>query len=85
VDEIMGEDPDAFILLTKLMRHHWGRPFVVANAMATIMPPKGWTTKRFASARKYLETRGHIKLVFPATRSAPANYAWPQRALAGQN
>jgi hypothetical protein len=85
VDEIMGEDPDAFILMTKLMRTHWGREFVVANAMAKIMPSKGWTVKRFASARKYLETRGHIKLVLPATRSAPARYAWPNKRLAGQN
>jgi hypothetical protein len=85
VDEIMGEDPDAFILMTKLMRTHWGREFVVANAMAKIMTSKGWTVKRFASARKYLETRGHIKLVLPATRSAPARYAWPNKRLAGQN
>jgi hypothetical protein len=68
VDEVMGENPDAFLLLTKLMRTHWGRAFVVANAMARIMPPKGWTVKRFASARKYLETRGHIKLVTPAVQ-----------------
>jgi hypothetical protein len=85
VDEIMGENPDAFLLMTKLMRAHWGRAFVVANAMAKIMPAKGWTVKRFASARKYLETRGHIRLVLPATRSAPAKYAWPNKPLAGQN
>jgi hypothetical protein len=85
VDEIMGENPDAFLLMMKLMRTHWGRAFVVANAMAKIMPPKGWTVKRFASARKYLETRGHIKLVLPATRSTPATYAWPNGRLAGQN
>jgi Bifunctional DNA primase/polymerase, N-terminal/Primase C terminal 1 (PriCT-1) len=85
VDEVMGENPDAFLLLTKLMRTHWGRAFVVANAMAKIMPSRGWTVKRFASARKYLETRGHIKLVLPATRSTPATYAWPNRRLAGQN
>lgn len=85
VDEVMGENPDAFLLLTKLMRTHWGRAFVVANAMARIMPPKGWTVKRFASARKYLETRGHIKLVMPATRSTPATYAWPNKRLGSQN
>jgi hypothetical protein len=85
VDEIMGEDPDAFLLMTKLMRTHWGRTFVVANAMAKIMPSKGWTVKRFASARKYLETKGHIKLVLPATRSTPATYAWPNKRLASQN
>ena len=34
VDDLLDRNPDAFILLTILRRHHWGRDFVVANAMA---------------------------------------------------
>ena len=48
IDELIGESQDAFILLTRLQRHHWGRNFVLANAMANQL---GWTRKRFAAAR----------------------------------
>ena len=34
IDELIGESQDAFVLLTLLQRHHWGRSFVLANAMA---------------------------------------------------
>jgi hypothetical protein len=78
VDGLLHEKPDAFILLTKLRRHHWGRDFVVANAMAKTMSDRGWTTKRFASARGELERRGCLKKVRPASRkNGPALYTWP--------
>jgi hypothetical protein len=80
IDEVMSENPDAFILLTKLRRCHWARPFVVANGMAVLMPPKGWTVKRLASARGYLERNGYIQLIRNAGRgSGPALYRWPTR------
>jgi hypothetical protein len=48
IDELIGESQDAFILHTLLKRHHWGRDFAVANAMADQL---GWTRKRFAGRR----------------------------------
>jgi hypothetical protein len=84
IDEVMAESPDAFILLTKLRRHHWARPFVVANAMAEVMPPDGWPVKRLAAARSYLERNGYIQQIRNAGRGiGPALYKWPPRK-AGQ-
>jgi hypothetical protein len=62
IDELIGESQDAFILLTLLQRHHWGREFVVANAMADQL---GWSRKRFASARALLLKRGFLETVRP--------------------
>jgi hypothetical protein len=76
VDELIGESQDAFVLLTLLQRHHWGRNFVLANAMADQL---GWTRKRFAAARTLLQTFGFIQLVVPASFRSPALYrlgAW---------
>lgn len=78
VDDLMMKHPDAFLLRTILQRHHWGRDFVAANKMAEMMPGGGWTTKRFAAARKVLEDGGYIKLVRRASKKAgPALYRWP--------
>jgi hypothetical protein len=71
---MLRRDPDAFILLTLLRRHHWGREFVVANAMATTMPPNGWPRKRFAETRSRLETYGEIEMVRRPKRHSPAVY-----------
>ena len=76
IDELIGESQDAFILLTLLQRHHWGRSFVLANAMADQL---GWTRKRFAAARTLLERLGFIQMVAPASFRSPAVYrlgAW---------
>lgn len=74
IDGLLNSDPDAFMLLTVLRRHHWGRQFVVANAMATTMP-RGWTRKRFAAARQNLITVGEIEEIRPASRQrGPALY-----------
>ena len=76
IDELIGESQDAFVLLTLIQRHHWGRNFVLANAMADEL---GWARKRFAAARALLETLGLIKLVAPASFRSPAVYrlcAW---------
>jgi hypothetical protein len=76
IDELIGESQDAFILLTLLQRHHWGRSFVLANAMADQL---GWTRKRFAAARTLLERLAFIQMVAPASFRSPAVYhlgAW---------
>jgi hypothetical protein len=49
IDELIGEHQDAFVLLTLFQRYHWGRSFVLANAMADQL---GWSRKRFAAARR---------------------------------
>ena len=76
IDELIGESQDAFILLTLIQRHHWGRSFVLANAMADQL---GWTRKRFAFARTLLQALGFVQMVAPASFRAPAFYrlgAW---------
>jgi hypothetical protein len=75
VDTLLQDDPDAFMLLTKLRRHHWRRPFVIANAMAEEMPGGGWRRQRLAVARRRLEQGGHIEQLRPASKQAgPALY-----------
>jgi hypothetical protein len=79
VDELIGESQDAFVLFSLLQRHHWGRNFVLANAMADQL---GWTRKRFAEARQLLQALGLIQLVAPAAYRTPAVYrlgAWGGR------
>jgi hypothetical protein len=79
IDELIGKNQDAFVLLALLQRHHWGRNFVLANAMADQL---GWSRKRFAATRMLLHTRGFIKLVMPASFRSPAIYrlgAWGSR------
>ena len=71
IDELMGESQDAFVLLTLLQRYHWGRNFVLPNAMADQL---GWTRKRFAAARSPLQGLGFIQLVVPASFRSPAVY-----------
>jgi hypothetical protein len=76
VDEMLDEHPDAFILYTKLRRHHWGlrQGFHVANEMAKSMSSRGWTIKRLAAARGYLLRRGKIKLIRCARKGCAALY-----------
>ena len=69
IDELIGKNQDAFVLLTMLQRHHWGRSFVLANAMADQL---GWSRKRFAATRALLRALGFIQLVVPASFRSPA-------------
>ena len=71
IDELIGESQDAFVLLTLLQRHHWGRGFALANVMAEQL---GWTRKRFAAARILLQALGFIQLMIPASFRSPAIY-----------
>lgn len=75
VDGLMLASPDAFLLLMLARRRHWGREFVLANAMAEQMPGGGWSRKRFAAARRDLVRHGAIEMVSPASRQlGPAIY-----------
>lgn len=76
VDGLMSENPDAFLLLMMLRRHHGpGDRFIVANAMSKTMPGGGWTVKRFAAARRHLIDAGLIVELRPARKgSGPALY-----------
>ena len=75
VDGLLGDDPDAFVLLMILRRYHWGRPFVIANAMADTMPGGGWHRKRLAAARSTLERLSQIEKLRAASKHhGPALY-----------
>jgi hypothetical protein len=60
IDRVMAYSPDAFVLLTMLKRHHWGRDFVLAKPMAASM---GWTLRRWKSARNLLVRLGLIACI----------------------
>ena len=74
IDGLMDANADAFILLMRARRRHWGREFVLANAMAETMPGGGWPRKRLAAARRYLEQFGYIEMISPASMQRPALY-----------
>jgi hypothetical protein len=57
IDRVMAESNDAFLLLTILKRHHWGRDFALANAMAAAL---GWGISRWRMARNVLVRLGII-------------------------
>ena len=61
-------DQDAWLLLTLLRRHHWGREFKLANAIHDSL---GWTLRRFKVARKRLIESGEIVVVRGQTPKAP--------------
>lgn len=65
VDDVMMQEPDAFLLLVLLSKEHLGRRdhFFVGNEMATIMPKGGWRRQRFAAARKVLVEMGYLAIV----------------------
>lgn len=75
IDGLMHTDPDAFLLKTVLRRHHWGRKFVVANAMAETMPGGGWRRQRLAAARQRLIDAGEIiEVRAPGGKNRPGVY-----------
>jgi hypothetical protein len=72
IDDLKGaqNEQDAFYLLILLNRHHWGRNFYIANAMASSL---GWGLPRFKAAVRRLVHGGYIRCVSPARgRSAPS-------------
>ena len=71
----MAESHDAFLLLTILKRHHWGRDFALANAMAA---PLGWGTPRWRMARCVLVRLGIIACIHEGGLGPgdPPIYGW---------
>lgn len=70
VDDLLSLDQDAFVLLAILRRHNWGRDFLIANAMAAIMPEGGWRRQRLTAARQRLVDTGIVEQIRPPS---PAN------------
>jgi hypothetical protein len=56
-DEIEDLSQDAYYLLCILRQDHWGRDFVVANAMAETL---GWHRIRLSNARRILGDTGKV-------------------------
>src|SRR5262249_50865367 len=81
IDGLMHENPDAFMLLTLLKRHHWGRAFYIANAMASTMPGGGWTLRRLRDARKELIEEGYIELVQLGGYRSPPMYRFTKKGV----
>jgi hypothetical protein len=75
IDRVMATSGDAFLLLTLLKRHHWGRDFALANAMAAGM---GWRLSRWRDARNALVRLGMIACVHEGGMgpSDPPIYGW---------
>jgi hypothetical protein len=78
IDRVMAHSPDAFYLLMILKRHHWGRDFILANAMAAAI---GWRLSRWRSARNVLVRLGiiaciHEEIPRSTAGSSPKVYVW---------
>jgi hypothetical protein len=72
IDEILMKDSDAFTLFMVLRRHHWGRPFAMANEMHTVMPDGGWRRQRFTGARDRLVNQWKlVREISPASFRPP--------------
>ena len=71
----MAESHDAFLLLTILKRHHWGRDFALANAMAAKL---GWGISRWRMARNVLVRLGIIACIHEGGLGPgdPPIYGW---------
>jgi hypothetical protein len=70
VKEPTGQD--ALILLMALRRNHWGRPFILANAMAKTF---GWGPNRFKAARDCLVKHSTLRCIHRGGRG-PHDAPW---------
>jgi hypothetical protein len=84
IDRLIAESQDAFILLTILKRHHWGRDFVLSKRMAAMF---GWTMPRWYSARNLLVRFGIIACIHEGGLGPrdPPVYAWADSLQWGVN
>ena len=75
IDRVMANSPDAFYLLMILKRHHWGRDFALANAMAAAI---GWRLSRWRLARDILVRLGLIACLHEGGMGPndPPIYSW---------
>jgi hypothetical protein len=78
LDDLLAENPDALLLLLNLRRHHWGRDFALANAMAREM---GWGLPRFKAARDCLIRRQHFRCIHAGGRGPndPPRFRWAEK------
>lgn len=83
LDPILELGADPFMLAMYLRRHHWGRDFVIANAMAEHMPGGAWTTKRLAAARRVLVQASVVVEIRAASmKNGPALYRFGKKSPA---
>jgi hypothetical protein len=84
IDRLVAEHQDAFILLTSLKRHHWGRDFVLSKRMAAMF---SWTLPRWYSARNLLVRFGIIACIHEGGMGPhdPPVYAWADSLQWGVN
>ena len=77
IDRLIATNQDAYILLTTLKRHHWGRDFILSKPMAAKV---GWTLKRWYSARNVLVRFGIIACIHQGGMGPndPPVYAWSE-------
>lgn len=81
VQTLVETDQDALLLLAYLKSFHWGRDFVIANAMHKKL---NWTRVRLAAARKSLEIRQYVTCIRPAARGrGPSLYRWKDARVSG--
>jgi hypothetical protein len=79
-------DPDAFVLLSVLKRHHEGaKQFILANAMAA--ETFSWGLRRWKDARARLVAGGFIRCIHPGGKGEgdPPLYGWPRCAFQHTN
>lgn len=75
--DALAQHPDALYLLIILRRWHWGRTFVISDAMADegVVP---FHVNRLRAARKHLKTAGYlVEIRRPSSKYGPALYVWP--------
>ena len=83
-DRLIAANQDAFILLTVLKRHHWGRDFVLSKNMADTF---GWGLRRWKPARDVLVRFGIITCIHAGGMGSndPPIYAWSSTMEWGVN
>jgi hypothetical protein len=83
-DRIEAHSPDAFRLLMRLKRHHWGRDFILSRPMARSM---GWDHRRWNKARDLLVRFGIIACLHEGGRGPgdPPIYGWADDRKWGLN
>ena len=83
-DRIDTENPDAWRLLTRLKRHHWGRDFALSKPMAASM---NWDLRRWKKARDFLVRFGIIACLHEGGKGPgdPPIYGWADNLVGGQN
>ncbi|MDI4236981.1 hypothetical protein OZ411_29645 [Bradyrhizobium sp. Arg237L] len=75
IDNVMMKDPDDFILLMFLRRHHWGRPFYIAKEMHAASSPRLLEEKELRRSKR--ECRSLTEFVRQAPISLKEDHRSP--------